>query len=120
MENEEQQGEEIEDVGDVNYSLEAFIAYLESEKGHELASNVLQSFTDFKKAQLEAKVIYSDKLQQARSFNYKYTLAINSIILVAAIGTATFLTFQGKFDSTIGVFFGTILGYVFSKPQAVK
>jgi hypothetical protein len=100
--------------------LDAVIEYLDSEKGHDMASKSLQAFFDFKKTKLENHKAYVGKLLEVRSYNNKFTLVFHSVILFLAVITAAILTYCGKFDSTIGVFFGTILGYVFSKQQSVK
>ena len=81
-----------------------FFAYLESDKGHELASRTLKIIEDVKKATLE-------KTSSHAQFE-KWTQVI--IIAMVVIATST-LTYLGKFDSTVGVLFGTLVGYLFGK-----
>jgi hypothetical protein len=76
-----------------------FLAYLESERGHELASRTLRIFEDIKNSSSHAK--------------FEKWLQVGIIFLVIVSSSA--LTYVGKFDSTIGVLFGTLVGYLFGK-----
>ncbi len=93
---EEKDDEEI-DVG-------PFLYYLESDKGHELASRLLAIIEDIKKATIQTSTSHAkfEKWLQA------------SIVLVVVVAAST-LTYVGKFDSTLGVLFGTLVGYLFGK-----
>ena len=81
-----------------------FLAYLESDKGHELASRTLKIIEDIKKATLENT-----------SSHAKFEKWLQVIIIVIVIAASSILTYFGKFDSTIGVLFGTSVGYLFGK-----
>jgi hypothetical protein len=115
---------EPEDNEPVDYNenswLDSFISYLESSKGHQIAKDVLESYKEFQNKKLENHKTYSMDILKRRSFNYKFTLIVHAVILLTIIGVASFLTANDKFSSTLGVFFGTILGYVFSKQQSGK
>ncbi len=81
-----------------------FLAYLESDKGHELASRTLKIFEDIKKSALE---------NSASHAKFEKWLQVGIVVLV--ILASSFLTYVGKFDSTVGVLFGTLVGYLFGK-----
>ncbi len=97
------------DVESVNNSEEEIdlgpvLKYLESEKGHELASRTLRIIEDIKKATLETSSSHA-------KFEKWLQVTIISIVIIAS----SVLTFFGKFDSTTGVLFGTLVGYLFGK-----
>lgn len=81
-----------------------FLAYLESEKGHEIASRSLKIIEDIKKATLETS-----------SSHAKFEKWLQVTIIVIVIVSSSVLTYFGKFDSTLGVLFGTLVGYLFGK-----
>ena len=81
-----------------------FLAYLESDKGHELASRVLKIFEDIKKATLETTTSHA-----------KFEKWLQVLIILIVVIASSILTYLGKFDSTIGVLFGTLVGYLFGK-----
>jgi hypothetical protein len=78
--------------------------YLNTEKGHELVTRILNIVDDVKKVTITHNASYAklEKWQQ---------IAIVFAVLVAS----TILTIYDKFNSTIGVLFGTLVGYVFGK-----
>jgi len=81
-----------------------FLVYLESEKGHEIASRVLCIFEDIKKAALE---------KNASHAKFEKWLQVGIVLFV--IIASSLLTYAGKFDSTVAVLFGTLVGYLFGK-----
>ncbi|MEW5754867.1 MAG: hypothetical protein AB1810_01045 [Pseudomonadota bacterium] len=81
-----------------------FLAYLESDKGHELASRTLKIIEDIKKATLENNASHA-----------KFEKWLQVGIILTVVLSSTFLTYFGKFDSTVGVLFGTLVGYLFGK-----
>lgn len=89
---------------DEEIDLGPFLYYLESEKGHELASRVLAIIEDIKKATIQTSTSHAkfEKWLQA------------GIVLVVVVAAST-LTYVGKFDSTLGVLFGSLVGYFFGK-----
>ena len=97
------QSEEESDEIDVSY----FFEYLHSEKGHEVMGRVLSMVEDLKKAGLERS---SEHVKSER------WLQLSVITLV--IFASTFLTYVGRFDTSLGVMFGTMVGYLFGKRSA--
>ena len=85
-------------------SSEPFFEYLKSAQGHEIAQRIIAFFEDIKKATLERTTDHAkfEKLLQV------------SIIIVVVLATSI-LTGLGKFDSSVGVLFGTLVGYLFGK-----
>ena len=81
-----------------------FLYYLESEKGHELASRFLAIFEDIKKATIQTSTAHA-----------KFEKWLQAGIILVVVGAASVLTYFGKFDSTLGVLFGTLVGYLFGK-----
>jgi hypothetical protein len=88
---------------DVSY----FFEYLHSEKGHEVMSRVLSMVEDLKKAGLDRT---SEHIKSERWLQ----VGVISLVIVAS----TFLTYVGKFDTSLGVMFGTMVGYLFGKRSA--
>lgn len=81
-----------------------FLAYLESDKGHELASRTLKIIEDIKKATLEKT-----------SSHAKFEKWLQVLIIAIVVVSSSVLTYFGKFDSSVGVLFGTLVGYLFGK-----
>ena len=82
--------------------------YLKSNKGHELATKVLELVKEVKVG--NAQMEYNTQ----RSYIKRWTL-IQGLVFIFAISAVTFLTYEGKFNATVGVFFGTLVGYFFGK-----
>ncbi len=94
---------EIDNVED-NIDVGPFLAYLESDKGHELASRILKIIEDIKKATLETTTSHA-----------KFEKRLQVTIILTVVLASSILTYVGKFDSTVGVLFGTLVGYLFGK-----
>jgi hypothetical protein len=103
---EEEKDRQMIDTDDEEEEIEfcPFLAYLESERGHELASRLLKIVEDIKKATLE---------NTARHAKFEKWLQV--MIILVVVVSSSILTYFGKFDSTIGVLFGTLVGYLFGK-----
>jgi hypothetical protein len=81
-----------------------FFDYLRTQQGHEIASRAVSIIEDVKKAAL------SHSASNARLEKW-----LQIAIVVAVIAASTYLTATDKFNPTIGVLFGTLVGYVFGK-----
>ena len=81
--------------------------YLESDKGHEIVTRVLRIFEDLQKNTVEKSVE-----------RIKFDRFIQVTIILAIIIAASILTWFGKFDSTVAVLFGAVVGYMFGKRGA--
>jgi hypothetical protein len=84
--------------------LQPVLNYLQSPQGHEIASRLLKVVEDVKKSTLEKTTSHAifEKWLQA------------GIILVVVVA-ASVLSYLGKFDTSLGVLFGTMVGYIFGK-----
>ena len=78
--------------------------YLQSPQGHEIATRLLSVVEDVKKSTLEKTTSHAvfEKWLQA------------GIIFVVVVA-ASLLSYLGKFDTSLGVLFGTLVGYIFGK-----
>jgi hypothetical protein len=101
--------------------------YLQSDKGHEIAKQVLELVKDIKRSTLDRNV-EQDKAnaEQARLREerlhrfYGWVLVSQNIVFALTILTASILTYMGKFDSTLAVLFGTLVGYFFGRKTSSK
>lgn len=84
--------------------LQPILNYLQSPQGHEIATRLLSVVEDVKKSTLEKTTGHAvfEKWLQA------------GIIFVVVIA-ASFLSYLGKFDTSLGVLFGTLVGYIFGR-----
>ena len=103
VEEPEEMDEEYQDS-----ALLPFLDYLHSKRGHELANRILDVIEDLKKASL-------DKNTKSAITQFKWVTIIQVGTVVLAIGTATYLTIQDKFTTTISLFLGTVIGYFFGR-----
>ena len=89
-------------VDEIDFS--PFLDYLKTENGHALAGRVIGLVEDFKKATLE---------KTTRHATLEKILQITIIVVV--VGAASWLSYLDKFETSIGVLFGTLVGYFFGK-----
>ncbi len=87
-----------------NTQPDPFFEYLKSDKGHEILSRTIKIFEDIKIATLEKSTSHA-----------KFEKWIQGLIVIIVIVATSILTYLGKFDSSIGVLFGTLVGYLFGK-----
>jgi hypothetical protein len=83
---------------------EPFFDYLKSANGHEVTTRILKIVEDIKKAAL-------DKSASHAIFE-KWLQAIIIVIVIVATSTLSYL---GKFETSVGVLFGTLVGYIFGR-----
>src|SRR4051794_17184285 len=84
--------------------LQPILNYLQSPQGHEIATRLLSVIEDIKKSTLiktTSHAVFEKWLQAGIIF----------IVVVAASS----LSYLGKFDTSLGVLFGTLVGYIFGK-----
>lgn len=89
---------------DGNLDFNPFLDYIQTDKGHELASRTIGIIEDIKKATLEnssAHAIFEKWMQSG--------------VIIVVIIAASLLSYFGKFETSIGVLFGTLVGYIFGK-----
>ena len=81
-----------------------FLDLLETENGRRVAEKLLEVFESIQHKGTE-KDLKVSAIEQ-----------IATIILIAlVIGSVTWLTYAGKFTPSLGVLFGTLVGYVYGK-----
>ncbi|MRG71574.1 hypothetical protein GH722_07335 [Alphaproteobacteria bacterium HT1-32] len=86
--------------------LRSFWTYLSTPSGHEVAIRVVAIIEDLKRFGMERNAGH-----QKINIIGKYILVFTVII------AAVLLSFYDKFDSTIGVLFGTLIGYFFGRSK---
>lgn len=84
--------------------LQLLLGYLQSEKGHEVFSRVISVVEDVKKATIE-------KTTGHATFEKWVQAGIIAMVVVAS----SVLAYLGKFDTSLGVMFGTLVGFAFGK-----
>ena len=86
------------------YEPSPLLDYLETEKGHQIASRVLSILEGIQQATLATN-----------SKHVIFELWFKVITVVLVIIAASILTWFDRFNPTMGVLFGTLMGYVFGK-----
>lgn len=89
---------------ELNELVSPFFEYLKTPHGHEVATRVLNIFDDLKKAALNhtASQVKLERLLQI-------------VIVIMVVLAASTLAVMDKFNATVGVLFGTLIGYIFGK-----
>ena len=89
---------------DDEIDLQPFLGYLQSPQGHEIATRLLSVVEDIKKSTLEKTTNHAvfEKWLQAG-------------IIIVVILASSVLSYLGKFDTSLGVLFGAMVGYIFGK-----
>ncbi|HYS05525.1 MAG TPA: hypothetical protein VEW47_10070 [Candidatus Dormibacteraeota bacterium] len=95
-----------------------FFEYLRSDKGHELATRIVSLFEEIKKATLDRSAEQALVQERFEPQHRRNSLIVQAGTLGLTIVAASVLIYRGKFDSTAGVLFGTLVGYVFGRRNA--
>ncbi len=90
--------------GDDEIDFSSFFQYLQSQQGHEMASRVIGLIEDVKKAAVDKS--YS---------NVKFNRWMEAGIIVVVITATVLLSILDKLTPTVGILFGSIVGYFFGK-----
>lgn len=92
------------DPEEEDWDISPFFEYLKTDKGHEVTTRIISIVEDVKKAALEKSASHAifEKWLQA------------GIILVVIVATSL-LSYLGKFETSVGVLFGTLVGYIFGR-----
>jgi hypothetical protein len=93
-----------EDIEEEGVDLSPLIEYLKTDKGHELASRIVGIIEDIKKATLEKS--------SAHAIFEKW---VQAGVIVVVVVAASLLSYFGKFETSVGVLFGTLVGYIFGR-----
>jgi hypothetical protein len=96
--------EELPPPSPAETEVKSFFVYLQSPQGHEIAARVLSVVEDIKKSALEKTTSHA-----------KFEKWLQAGIIFIVVVAATFLSYIGKFDTSLGVLFGTLVGYIFGK-----
>jgi hypothetical protein len=83
---------------------EPLLVYLNGERGHEIASRLLAVVESIKHSTLDKSA------GNARVEKY-----IQAVVILAVIIATSVLVVMGKFEASVGVLFGTLVGYAFGK-----
>lgn len=95
---------ESQTEADESIDFNPFLDYLQTDKGHELASRTIGIVEDIKKATLEKSSDHA-KFEKWMQFG----------VIIVVVVAASLLSYFGKFETSIGVLFGTLVGYIFGK-----
>ncbi len=98
----QQEPEEV--IEEIDHEPSPLLDYLETEKGHQIASRVLSILEGIQQATLATN-----------SKHVIFELWFKVVTVILVIIAASILTWFEKFNPTMGVLFGTLMGYVFGK-----
>lgn len=88
----------------VKGDLEPFLAYLSSDRGHEIASGLMKVIEGVKHSTLDKSAV-----------NVRVEKYIQALVILAVVVATSVLVYFGKFEASVGVLFGTLVGYAFGK-----
>lgn len=91
-------------LSELGYTRGAFWKYLESEQGNDIANRCLSIFESLQKI-----------ITEKNHTSGKHELHIKLAAVIAIVSAIITLSLLDKFDPSIGVVLGTIIGYLFSK-----
>ena len=89
---------------DEQVDISPLVEYLKTDKGHELASRIVGIVEDVKKATIEKA-----------SAHGLFEMWLQAGVIVVVVVAASVLSYFGKFETSVGVLFGTLVGYIFGK-----
>jgi hypothetical protein len=95
--------EELEPIEE-EWDVSPFFEYLKTPQGHEVTTRVLQVVEDIKKATLDKSA--------SHAISERW---LQGIIIVIVILATSILSYLGKFETSVGVLFGTLVGYIFGR-----
>lgn len=101
--------------------------YLQSEKGHDIAKQILEIVKGVKQSTLDRSV-EQDKVNaeqtkirtQLLHEHYGRVLNTQRLVFGLTIVATSFLTYFGKFESPVAILFGTLVGYFFGRRTSSK
>jgi hypothetical protein len=94
----------VADEEEQEIDLYPFFEYLQSDKGHEVVTRILSLVEDIKKATLGKTTSHAvfEKWLQAG-------------IVIVVVGATSILTYLDKFNGSVGILFGILVGYIFGQ-----
>src|SRR5258705_8399807 len=105
----------IEKKKDEEGEVSPFFDYLKSIQGHEVLSRIVGLIEGLKKATLDKNAELSTKQLDAARIHRRNTQMLQGFAMLTVVTASTVLVCLGKFEPTVGVLFGTIMGYIFGK-----
>lgn len=84
--------------------LEPMLVYLQTIQGHEIASRLIAVIEGIKHSTIDKSTA------NARIEKY-----VQLAVILAVVVSTSLLVATGKFEASVGVLFGTLVGYVFGK-----
>ncbi|MCW7471852.1 hypothetical protein [Leptospira kanakyensis] len=91
------------------------IEYIMSEPGHEIIKRIITLIEDIKKSTLDKNVELT-KINVTNNHKQRaYLIIQQTIVFVVIVIASIYLAVMDKFSPTIGVLFGTVIGYFFGK-----
>ncbi|MCG6150343.1 hypothetical protein LFX15_18750 [Leptospira levettii] len=104
--------DEIDAIGEFPY---LFFEYLSSENGNQLASRIVSIIEGLKKSTVDNNARIEEKnLEYIHKFNTRFQ-TLQGVVYVSVLIASSLLAYLDKFTPTIGVLFGTIVGYFFGR-----
>lgn len=100
----EEQKTQVQCPTEASNDLQTILGYLQSPQGHELTSRLLAVVEDIKKSTLEKN-----------SSHAAFEKWLQAGIIFLVVSASSILAYIGKFDASLGVLFGTLVGYIFGK-----
>lgn len=88
---------------------------MKSSQGHEIATRVIAIIEEIKKNTID---IHTEQSKLDKELEHRLKARhqwLQGIVFVVAILAVSILTYLGKFDSTLGLLFGTLVGFFFGK-----
>jgi hypothetical protein len=95
---------QVPSAAESSNDLQTILGYLQSPQGHELTSRLLAVVEDIKKSTLEKN-----------SSHAAFEKWLQAGIIFLVVSASSILAYLGKFDTSLGVLFGTLVGYIFGK-----
>jgi len=92
-----------------------FLEYLDSDRGHEIAKEVLSLWKELQKATIGSKSEQTKEELKRNHEAWRLGILLQTILAVVVIVTAGALAWHSKMDATLAGFLGVALGYVLGR-----
>ncbi|HLK34661.1 MAG TPA: hypothetical protein VKT29_16320 [Terriglobales bacterium] len=96
-------------------SYPAFLDYLQTKEGHELASRVLALIEALQKSTTEASADQKKREIEFQHNTARLGMKLSTAAVTAIVVTAGVLAWHGKLDATIATLMATLFGYFLGK-----
>jgi hypothetical protein len=94
----------------------AFLDYLQTKEGHELASRVVSLFEGIQKATIEAGVDQKKREVEFQHSTTRLWMKLQAAAIVTIIVAAVALAWHGKLDAAVATLMATLFGYFLGRP----